>query len=246
MIKVLGAIVVEVTHNEQKMQMNLHVVAGDGPSLLGRDWLSHIRLDWSTLNRIQSTATSACQEILDQHNALFKDELGTVKDTTAKFNIDPQIKPKFFKARPVPYALRPKVEAQLDKLEAAGIIRPVQFSQWAAPIVPVLKRDGSIRICGDYKVTVNLAAKTDTYPLPKIEDLFASLSGGQKLTLQVLTSRFPWTSSQRSTLQYTLLKDSIATTDYHLVWLQLPLFSRGQWRVSCRALIMFVCISTIS
>ena len=189
-IKVLGAIEVEVTHNEQKKQMNLLVVAGDGPSLLGRDWLSHIRLDWSTLNRIQSTATSACQEILDQHNALFKDELGTVKNTTAKFNIDPQVKPKFFKARPVPYALHPKVEAQLDKLEAAGIIRPVQFSQWAAPIVPVLKRDGSIRICGDYKVTVNLAAKTDTYPLPKIEDLFASLSGGKLFSKVDLASAY--------------------------------------------------------
>ena len=43
----------------------------------------------------------------------------------------------------------------------------------------MLKHDGSIRICGDYKVTVNLAAKTDTYPLPKIDDLFASLSGGK-------------------------------------------------------------------
>ena len=69
---------------------------------------------------------------MDQHNVLFKDELGAVKDTTAKFNINPQVKPKFFKAQPVPYVLRPKVEAQLDKLEAAGIIKPVQFSQWAA------------------------------------------------------------------------------------------------------------------
>ena len=56
------------------------------------------------------------------------------------------------------------------------MIEPVQFSEWAAPIVP-----GSIRICGDYKLTacVNRAAKTDTFPLPRIEDLFASLAGGQ-------------------------------------------------------------------
>jgi len=60
---------------------------------------------------------------------LFKDELGTVSGTTAKFHIDPQVNPKFFKVRPVPYALCPKVEAQLDKLEAAGIIKPTQFSQ---------------------------------------------------------------------------------------------------------------------
>ena len=55
----------------------------------------------------------------------------------------------------------------------------MQFSDWAAPIVPVLKQDGSVRICGDYKVTVNQAAKTDSFPLPRIDDLFASLAGGQ-------------------------------------------------------------------
>jgi len=59
----------------------------------------------------------------------------------------------------------------------------VKFSEWTVPVVPVVKPDGSIRICGDYKVTINQAAQTDTYPLPKngtkIEDLFASLSGGK-------------------------------------------------------------------
>ena len=168
-IKVLGSIEVEVEYSEQKKKLNLLVVAGEGPSLLGRDWLSHIRLDWSTLNHIQTAAISACQKILDQHKILFKDELGTVKGTTAKFHIDSQMKPKFFKARPVPYALCPKVEAQLDKLEAAGIIKPVQFSQWTAPIVPVLKRDGSIQICGDYKVTVNLQLKLTLIRYPKLK-----------------------------------------------------------------------------
>ena len=46
------------------------------------------------------------------------------------------------------------------------------------PIVPVLKSDGqSVRICGDFRLTVNQASKLDRYPIPKIEDLFASLSG---------------------------------------------------------------------
>ena len=142
---------------------------------------------------------------MDQHNALCKDELGTVKDTTAKLNIDPQVKPKFFKARPAPYALRPKVEAQLDKLEAVGIIKPVQFSQWAAPIVPMLKHDGSIRIYGDYKVTVNLAAKTDTYPLPKIEELFASLSGGKLFSKVDLASAYQQIPVDEQSKEYTTI-----------------------------------------
>ena len=46
-------------------------------------------------------------------------------------------------------------------------------------MVPVIKNDGSIQLCGDYRTTVNQVAKLDPYPLPKIEDLFVSLAGGR-------------------------------------------------------------------
>ena len=60
-----------------------------------------------------------------------------------------------------------------------GVIEPISFSEWAAPIVPVLKKDGAVRICGDYKLSVNQESKVDSYPLLKIDDLFASLAGGK-------------------------------------------------------------------
>ena len=60
-------------------------------------------------------------------------------------------------------------------MEHTGIIVPVQVSEWAAPIVPVIKREGAIRVCGDYKMTVNQASKLDTYPLLKIDDIFIQL-----------------------------------------------------------------------
>ena len=60
----------------------------------------------------------------------------------------------------------------------------------AAPIVPVLKKDGTVQICGDYKLTVNQAAKVDSYPLPKINDLFASLAGGQSFSKLDLASAY--------------------------------------------------------
>ena len=67
---------------------------------------------------------------------------------------------------------------ELQRLEDEGIISPVQFSSWAAPIVPVVKSSGKIRICGDYKVTINQALQPNSYPLPRVDELFASLSGG--------------------------------------------------------------------
>ena len=46
----------------------------------------------------------------------------------------------------------------------------IQFSDWPAPVVPVVKHDESVRICGDYKITTHQAAKQDPYPLLKLED----------------------------------------------------------------------------
>ena len=105
--------------------------------------------------------------------------MGVVEGAPAKINVDPTAQPKFCRARTLPYALRAKVEQELERLQNTGVIEPIQFSEWTAPIVPVVKKDGSVRICGDYKVTVNQATNVDTYPLPKIDDLLASLGRGK-------------------------------------------------------------------
>ena len=83
-----------------------------------------------------------------------------------------------------------------------GVIEPIHFCDWATPIAPVVKKDRSVRICGNYKLTTIIqAAKTDSYPLPCIQDLFASLEGGkhsQSLTLLMHINRFPWMNKQSS------------------------------------------------
>ena len=119
---------------------------------------------------------------MDRHAEVFKEELGRVKGVKAKIHLDPQAQPRFFKPRTVPYALRGKVEKELDRLEMEGVIEKAETADWAAPIVPVVKQDGSVRICGDYKLTTNQAAKAESYPLPRIDDIFASLSGGKSFT----------------------------------------------------------------
>jgi len=85
-----------------------------------------------------------------------------------------------FKPRPLPYAITGKIEAELKRLQAEGRIEPVQFSEWEAPIVPILKPDDSIRICRDYKSIVIQVSKLDSYPIPKVKDLLATLGGGGK------------------------------------------------------------------
>ncbi len=71
---------------------------------------------------------------------------------------------------------------ELDRLEKQGEIKKVDSSDWAAPIVTVPKSEGKIRLCGDYKVTVNQALTVDQYPYPKPEELFATMANGHKFT----------------------------------------------------------------
>lgn len=62
------------------------------------------------------------------------------------------------------------------------MIEPVQFSDWAAPLVPVVKEDGGVCICRHIKLTINQASQLHTYHLPCMEDLFDILAGEKTST----------------------------------------------------------------
>ena len=178
-MEVLGKINVMVEINNQKVSLDLMVVKGDGPSLLGIDWLQKLKLDW---NRVFSVTTeSKLQELLATHKNLFKDELGKVKGMEVKIHLKPDAQPKFCRPRPVAFALRKRVEEELDHLQSTGVIQPIQQSEWASPIVPVVKPDGNIRICGDFKVMLNKCIRVDSYSLPRIDELLG-LAGGKTFT----------------------------------------------------------------
>nr|VZI36332.1 unnamed protein product [Spirometra erinaceieuropaei] len=114
----------------------------------------------------------ALDSILLNYKYLFRDDSAThYRGPPVKFQFQSDFRPRFFKARTVPYAVAPKVEEELDRLQKADVIEPVQYSEWAAPIVPVLKSDGSVHICGDYKLIINSATKLNPYTPPRIEDL---------------------------------------------------------------------------
>ena len=180
-MKVVGVVEVDAMYGTQRATLPLYVVEGTGLSLFGRNWLEAIRPDWESIRSVQSTA-GVLENMLKQHKEVFEG-LGELKGHKAKISVDPSAPPRYCKARPVPYALREKVDQELDRLEREGIIEPVQFAEWAAPVVPVLKQDKkSLRLCGDFKFTVNKASKLDKYPIPKIEDLFARLAGGKSFS----------------------------------------------------------------
>ena len=201
-IPILGILNIPVCYHNQKVIADLLVVKGDGPSLMGRDWLQQITLDWHSLHQIQATHNTVLESLIAKHQEVFADGLGKVKNFTAKLHVSPDAQPRYYRPRPVPHSLRTKLEKQLQHLESLGIIEPVQFSDWAAPIVPVLKANGELRVCGDYKLTVNRVAKLETYPLPRIEDLFASLAGGKTFSKLDLAQAYLQVELDQSAKKY--------------------------------------------
>ena len=79
----------------------------------------------------------------------------------------------------MPFGIKDAISQELNRLEQLGIISPLPHSQWAAPIVPVPKKDGKFRICGDYKVTVIQTLAVEQYPLPTPDEIFSTLAGGK-------------------------------------------------------------------
>ena len=182
-VPVLGKTYVTVTYRQQKKKLPIIVVKGSGPNLLGRWWLKHIKLDWGEVKHLRNHPQSlSLQEVLSRHEGVFKNELGTLKGFKATIQVPADATPRFYRPRSVPYAMRPKLDAELDRLLAEDIITPVKFSDWAAPVVPLIKPDGNCRLCGDYKLTVNRVSPLEQYPLPRVEDLMAVLAGGKQFT----------------------------------------------------------------
>ncbi|MCG8032935.1 MAG: DDE-type integrase/transposase/recombinase [Candidatus Thiodiazotropha taylori] len=183
----LGVLEVKVEYEGQTAMLNLYVVEKGGPALFGREWLQKIQLNWKDIKCLHQVSSNNqnsenLDKIFKRYSSVFQDGIGSVKGIKASLHLKPDVTPKLMKPRPVAYSLKPKIEAELDKLEKQGIIYRVDTSEWATPIVAIPKKDSSVRICGDFKVTLNPALQVDQYPLPKTEDIFSNLAGGEKFT----------------------------------------------------------------
>ena len=104
-IPVVGEMKVEVSYGEQNAKLSLYVVEGQGPSLMGRDWIRQIRLDWKSIGMV--SLTSKTEALLDKYAEVFEEGLGTMNTFEASLSVKPECKPRFHKARPVPFALKP-------------------------------------------------------------------------------------------------------------------------------------------
>ena len=193
---------------------------------MGRQWLAIfglrpsnklIQSDITTksnrgVHKIQSESVS--DEILKEFEVLFSDTLGVYNKREIKIHVKPNAKPVALAARHMPYALRPKVEQEIKRLVDLGNLEKVESSEWATPIVPVQKPNGKIRICGDFKVTLNPHLQVTKRSSSKIDDIFAKMQNGQTFSQLDLPHAYMQCSVEEESRKFLTITTHIGLFQY--------------------------------
>lgn len=133
------------------------VTSNDNTPLFGRNFLRTFKFQLVQVNSVNTDQYSIMvEQIKNEFQEVFSSGLGKYKFGEISLAMDKNAKPIFCKPRPVPFAWKDKIEKKLRELIANDILEPVDNSDWGTPLVPILKPNGDIRNCGDFKTTINI------------------------------------------------------------------------------------------
>ncbi|XP_055604564.1 uncharacterized protein K02A2.6-like [Uranotaenia lowii] len=197
---VKGAISPSVKFENKEKSVVFVVVEKGGPPLVGRNFVRAFGIQFSVIKNIQQCNDMDLSKLIEKYSELFSNKLGCYKYREVKIEVDEKATPIFKNPRPVPFKFRDLMAQELDNMENLGIISKCNTSLWGTPLVPVLKSDGSLRLCGDYKVTVNREVKDVKHPLPTVDEILTKLNGAQyfsKLDLSKCYNQFMLDVSSR-------------------------------------------------
>lgn len=186
-IDCVGIVRLPVTYKGNTSTLDVYVVSRGGPPILGRDFISRFKLEIGPINFL---ADNEIDRLQSHFPKVFSDALGKFNKYTVSLKLKENAKPFFSKARPMAFALKGDIDKEIDRLVSIGVLEPVQYAEYASPIVPVLKRNGSIRLCADYSISINKQLVIEQYPLPTAQELFSQLHGGSQFSKLDLTQAY--------------------------------------------------------
>ncbi|XP_018406088.1 PREDICTED: uncharacterized protein K02A2.6-like, partial [Cyphomyrmex costatus] len=187
-IECMGYLPVNVSLGTTSRKLKLYVVKEPFDTLLGREWIAEfteeINLNklFSASNTIHSLSTEPpslsteqnkqLEHLLARYENIFSNTPGKLTGSPVSVHFKPGATPIFSRAREVPLALRDEYAKEIEAKLASGFYERVEFSEWASTTHIVTKKNGKIRITGNYKPTLNQCIVIDEHPIPKPEHLF--------------------------------------------------------------------------
>ena len=118
-------------------------------------------------------------KLKSEFNKVFADKLGCCTKTEVRFELKDNVKPIFKPKRKVPFSSLERIDKELRRLEENGVIKKVNYSEWASPTVYVKKKNNKIRVCADFSTVLNECPRDHTYLLPTPEEIFSKLNEGK-------------------------------------------------------------------
>jgi hypothetical protein len=148
--------------------------------ILGMDWLTKHKGIISCADKTVLLTDQQGKSVVEEFMDVFLEELpGMPPEREVEFYID--LIPGTAPIAKRPYHMAPtelaELKLQIADLQQKGYIRPAS-SPWRAPVLFVSKKDGSMRMCIDYR-SLNEVTIKNKYPLPRIDDLFDQLQGAK-------------------------------------------------------------------
>ena len=136
---------------------------------------------------LTTAQVASLESLLKKHSSAFpvgSDDLR--RSSLILHNIDTgEGKPIRQGMRRIPHEQIPLLKGKIDKLQKAGAIEP-SISPFASFLIFVCNKDGTMRLCINYR-QLNAITKKDAHPLPKIKEIFDTLSGSKFFTTQDMT-----------------------------------------------------------
>ena len=129
-------------------------------------------------------------KFLLQFPDLFSNNQGCYNGRKIKLVFKDNVKPVQMKAYHAPFDLKQKISYEIKRLIDFGNLGPVACSKWASSVIPVMNKNGQVRLCGNFKVTVNPHLVIKIHPIPIKEKIFKTLQVGQAWSQIDLTNAF--------------------------------------------------------
>lgn len=143
-------------------------------------------LDISDGNVLTADENVLLEKLLDRNFNLMGDQLGcTDKAEHVIVTKSRPIKQRYYRVSPVMQKL---IDKELDEMLKLKVIEPSK-SPWSSPIVMVKKKDGSFRLCVDFR-KINSVCERDSYPLPQVSDTLDKLRDAQYLSSMDIKSAY--------------------------------------------------------
>jgi len=152
--------------------------------LLGRNWLDVLFPDWRKNVCLHNSAHSL--QATDHMSRLSRrfpnvfsvNSASAIKGFSVHLTLKPNVFPKLCSPYTLPYSSQDVMSNILSSFQAEGKLVKVESAEWATPVFLVPKKSGQYRLCVDLKRTLNPCLETNVYPLPTLENMFATLNGG--------------------------------------------------------------------